>query len=73
MIAALVVFAALAAFICARARAAGPALLFGVVAVVLFSTTPLGAGLPRAAAAIATFVGESADKLAGVNTEGSSS
>ncbi len=42
---ALIVFSALGAVICARARAAGPALFFGVVAVALLSATPVGAEL----------------------------
>jgi hypothetical protein len=65
MIAGLAVFSALAAVISARARAAGPALLFGIVAIALFTTTPLGSGLPDAIASIANFIGELADKLAG--------
>ncbi len=40
---AVMLFAALAAFICVRARAAGPALFFGVVALVLLMATPAGA------------------------------
>ncbi len=40
---ALIVFSGLAAWICARARAAGPALFFGVVALVLLMATPAGA------------------------------
>ena len=42
---ALIVFSALGAVICARSRAAGPALFFGVVAVALLMATPLGEGL----------------------------
>jgi hypothetical protein len=44
----LIFFALVGAFICARARVAGGAIAFAVVAVVLFVTTPLGAGLPGA-------------------------
>ena len=40
---ALIVFSGLAAVICVRARAAGPALFFGVVALVLLMATPAGA------------------------------
>ena len=47
VITALIVFSALAAVICARARAAGPALFFGVVALVLLSATPAGAVLAQ--------------------------
>lgn len=42
VVTALIVFSALGAVICARARAAGPALFFGVVAVALLMATPLG-------------------------------
>lgn len=42
---ALIVFSLLGALICVRARAAGPALFFGVLAVVLLAMTPLGAQL----------------------------
>lgn len=63
VVSALIVFAALGAVVCARARAAGPALLFGVVAIALFATTPLGAGVPEAAASVAAWVGDSAGQL----------
>jgi len=49
---ALILFSALGAVICARARAAGPALFFGVVAVALFSATPVGAELREFAGAV---------------------
>ncbi len=39
---ALIIFSGIAAAICARSRAAGPALLFGVLAVVLLGTTEVG-------------------------------
>ncbi len=42
----LIVFAILGALICARARVAGGAVVFTVIAVVLFIGTPVGAGLP---------------------------
>jgi len=41
----LIVFSAFAAFLCAKARAAGAALFFGVLAVVLLSVTPIGGDL----------------------------
>lgn len=63
VIAVLVVFATLAALIAARARAAGPALLFGVVAIALFATTPLGAGIPEALATAAGWIGKTAGQL----------
>jgi hypothetical protein len=49
----LIVFAILGAVICARARVAGGAVVFAMIAVVLFVGTPVGAGLP---AAIADFL-----------------
>ncbi len=49
---ALIVFSALAAVICTKARAAGPALFFGVVAVALLSATPVGAELREFAGAV---------------------
>jgi len=49
---ALIVFSGLATVICAKARAAGPAVFFGVVAVALLSATPLGAELREFAGAV---------------------
>jgi hypothetical protein len=42
----LIVFAALGALICARSRVAGGAVVFALIALVLFIGTPAGAGLP---------------------------
>lgn len=44
----LIFFAILGAVICAKARVSGGAVAFAVLAVVLFVTTPVGAGLPGA-------------------------
>lgn len=44
----LILFAIVGALICARARVAGGAVVFGVLAVILFVATPAGAGLPGA-------------------------
>ena len=49
---ALIVFSALGAVVCAKARAAGPAVFFGVVAVALLSATPVGAELREFAGAV---------------------
>ena len=57
-VSALIVFSTVAAFICVKSRAAGPALLFGVVAVVLFCTTPTGDGLPSAVASLFDWIGD---------------
>ena len=44
----LIFFAIVGSFICARSRAAGGAIFFAALAVVLFITTPMGSGLPGA-------------------------
>lgn len=44
----LIFFALVGAFICARARVPGGAIVFSLVALVLFVSTPAGAGLPAA-------------------------
>lgn len=68
VIAALIVFSAIGAFICAKSRAAGPALFFGVVAVVLLCTTPIGSGIPDAVAAVAGWVGDQGSDVAQAST-----
>ena len=55
VITALIIFSGLAAAICVRARAAGPALLFGVVALVLLAATPVGAALGQLVALAVEF------------------
>jgi hypothetical protein len=59
-VAALIVFSGIAATICARSRAAGPALLFGVVAVVLFGTTDVGRTMLDALVAFGGHVNDAA-------------
>lgn len=44
----LIFFALVGAFICARARVSGGAIVFSLVAFVLFISTPAGSGLPAA-------------------------
>lgn len=44
----LIFFALIGAFICARARVPGGAIVFSLVALVLFVSTPAGAGVPTA-------------------------
>ncbi len=56
----LIVFSALAALLCARARAAGPALLFGVFAVALLTATPAGAELGRLIDSVGDYAGRAA-------------
>ena len=55
----LVFFAILGSFVCARSRSAGGAILFAAIAVVLFITTPLGAGLPGALSSFVNTVSHS--------------
>ena len=45
---ALIVFSILGAFICAKARVAGGAVVFALIALVLFVSTPTGRALPEA-------------------------
>lgn len=44
----LIFFAILGAFICARAHVAAGAVVFSLIALVLFVTTPVGSGVPAA-------------------------
>ncbi len=43
----LILFSILGAFICAKARVAGGAVVFSLIALVLFVSTPAGRGLPE--------------------------
>ena len=43
----LILFSVLGAAICAKARVAGGAIVFSLIALVLFVSTPAGSGLPR--------------------------
>lgn len=44
----LIIFAVLGAFICAKARVPAGAVVFSLIGLVLFVSTPAGAGLPGA-------------------------
>jgi hypothetical protein len=44
----LIFFALVGAFICAKARVSGGAVVFALLALVLFISTPVGAGVPGA-------------------------
>jgi hypothetical protein len=48
-------------FICAKVRVAGGAVVFALIALVLFVTTPLGAGLPHAVGSFFSTVGHATD------------
>lgn len=52
----LIFFAVVGAVICAKARVASGAVVFSLVALVLFVTTPVGAGLPGAVSGFLTAV-----------------
>ena len=52
----LIFFAIIGAIICARSRSAGGAILFGVIAVVMFISTPMGSGLPGAVGSVVSTV-----------------
>lgn len=59
----LIFFAIVGSFICARARVAGGAVLFAMLAVVLFVTTPLGSGLPGAISSFVNTVSRSSTPI----------
>lgn len=55
----LIVFVILGAVICAKARVAAGAVVFSLVALVLFVSTPAGSGLPSAVSGLLSTVDES--------------
>ena len=59
----LIFFAIVGAFICARVRVAGGAVVFALIALVLFVTTPLGAGLPGAVSSFVSTVSHATDPV----------
>jgi len=63
----LIFFAIVGAAICAKARVAGGAVVFALLALVLFIGTPAGAGLPGMVADFLSTVGAASKPL----TEGS--
>jgi hypothetical protein len=54
----LIFFATVGAAICAKARVASGAIVFSLIALVLFIGTPVGAGLPGLVADFVAAVGE---------------
>jgi hypothetical protein len=54
----LIVFAIVGAAICAKARVAAGAVVFSLIAVVLFIGTPLGQGIPDAVASFLSKINE---------------
>lgn len=61
----LIVFAIFGSMLCAKARVSGGAVVFAVVAVVLFVGTPAGAGVPGAIVDFLSTIGEAAEPLTG--------
>jgi hypothetical protein len=57
-IAGLIILSGIGAWISVKARAAGPALFFGVVAALLFCTTPLGSWIPGMLSSVSNGVAE---------------
>jgi len=62
---AIILFSALGAVICTKARAAGPALFFGALAVALLSATPVGAQLREFFVVMAEQAGRAAAESGG--------
>lgn len=59
----LIVFAIIGAFICAKARVPAGAVVFSLVALVLFIGTPAGAGLPGMVADLISTIGQASQPL----------
>lgn len=55
----LIFFAIIGAFICAKSRAPGGAIVFSLIGLVLFISTPVGSGLPGAMSRLFSTVNES--------------
>jgi hypothetical protein len=55
----LLLFSAAGAWMCVKARAAGPAAVFAAFAVLFFVATPVGSGLPHAVGVLFSVVNES--------------
>ena len=60
---ALIFFALVASFICARVRVAGGAVVFAVIATLLFVGTPVGEGLPGVMAQFLSAIQQAAGPL----------
>ncbi len=66
----LIFFAVVGAFICAKARVAGGAIVFALVALVLFIGTPAGAGLPGMIADFLSAISAASEPLTGSEAVG---
>ncbi|WP_141282374.1 hypothetical protein [Pseudonocardia hydrocarbonoxydans] len=63
----LIFFAVLGAVICAKARVPAGAVVFSLIALVLFVGTPMGAGLPGAVSTFMSTVGEASQPFTNGN------
>jgi hypothetical protein len=61
----LIFFAVVGAVICAKARSAGGAVVFALIALGLFISTPAGAGLPGMLTDFMSSVSQAAEPLTG--------
>lgn len=66
----LIFFAILGAVICAKARVAGGAVVFALIALVLFIGTPVGSGLPGAVGDVLNSVSKASQPLTGTTGSG---
>jgi hypothetical protein len=65
----LIFFAIVGAFLCAKARFAGGAIVFSLVALVLFVATPAGQGLPGAVASFMSTLNDTATPVLNDTTQ----
>jgi len=61
----LIFFAIAGAFVCAKARSAGGAVVFSLIALGLFVSTPAGAGLPGMLSDFVSSVSQASEPLTG--------
>lgn len=61
----LIFFAVIGGVICAKARSAGGAILFALIALALFISTPAGAGLPGMLTDFMSSVSQASEPLTG--------
>ncbi|MHA6629140.1 hypothetical protein ACU61A_27210 [Pseudonocardia sichuanensis] len=61
----LIFFAVIGAVICAKARSAGGAVVFSLIALGLFISTPAGAGLPGLLSDFVSSVSQASEPLTG--------
>lgn len=61
----LIFFAIIGAVICAKSRVAGGAVVFALIALVLFVGTPVGSGMPGAIHDFMSTIGHASEPLTG--------